>query len=149
MVVSRDVILKGVETELDRKHIGSQSHFDKEEIISIMLLLHNELLTKVDGCGQSSAIALQNVSFDDDRFNEKNLVQRRKLPVNHLPLFRQTGLIMFTSSTQKDEVNRLPNDFVFPCMTLCTLVTSWFCRNLSTKTLPLKFLVRAESRAIA
>ena len=38
MVVSRDVILKGVETELDRKHIGSQSHFDKEEIISQMTL---------------------------------------------------------------------------------------------------------------
>jgi hypothetical protein len=37
-----------------------------------------------------------------------------------------------------------PNDFVFPHMTLCALVTNWFCRNPSTKTLPLKFLVPVD-----
>ena len=44
----------------------------------------------------------------------------------------------------KGEVKRLPNDFVFPHMTLCTLVTSWFCGNPSTKTLPFKLLVGAN-----
>ena len=38
------------------------SHFDKEETISRVLLLHNELLKKVDGCGWSFANALQNVT---------------------------------------------------------------------------------------
>lgn len=38
------------------------SHFDKEETISRVLLLHNELLKKVDGCGRSFANALQNVT---------------------------------------------------------------------------------------
>jgi hypothetical protein len=34
----------------------------------------------------------------------------------------------------------LPQDFKFPCMTLCTLIMSWFCGNPSRKTLPFKFL---------
>jgi hypothetical protein len=58
MEASKDVILKGFQTELARRHIGSQSHFDKEENISRMLLFHNKLLKKVDGCGQSSDIPL-------------------------------------------------------------------------------------------
>ena len=47
----------------------------------------------------------------------------------------------------KGEVRRLPNDFVFPHMTLCALVTSWFCGNPSAKTLPLKFLLRADFKS--
>jgi hypothetical protein len=44
-------------------------------------------------------------------------------------------------------VKRLPNDSMFPHMTLCTLVTNWFCGNPSTKMLPLKFLVPADFKS--
>ena len=37
--------------------------------------------------------------------------------------------------------------FVFPHMTLCTLVMSWFCGNPSTKTIPLKYLIRADFKS--
>jgi hypothetical protein len=37
------MILSGVEAELDKRHIGSQSYFDKEGIISQMLLLHSKV----------------------------------------------------------------------------------------------------------
>jgi hypothetical protein len=70
IVLSRDVILKGVEEELDKRRIGSQSHFNKEEVISRMLLLHKEIVKMVDGCGRSLAIALQDASFSDDPLNE-------------------------------------------------------------------------------
>jgi hypothetical protein len=32
-----NTVFSGVEAELDKRHIGSQSYFDKEEIISWML----------------------------------------------------------------------------------------------------------------
>jgi hypothetical protein len=48
MEETNNTILSRVEAELDKRHIGSQRYFDKEEIISCMLLLHNELLKKVD-----------------------------------------------------------------------------------------------------
>jgi hypothetical protein len=71
MEKTKNAILSVMEEKLDKRHIGSQSYFDKEEIISQMLLLHNKLLKKVDACVCSSAIALQNPPRnDDDCFNE-------------------------------------------------------------------------------
>ena len=43
---SKVAILSGVEAELDKRRIGSQSHFNKEEILERMLGLHNELLRR-------------------------------------------------------------------------------------------------------
>jgi hypothetical protein len=40
-----------------------------------------------------------------------------------------------------------PNELVFPHMGLCALVVDWFCRNLSQKTLPLRFLVPANLKS--
>jgi hypothetical protein len=54
-------ILSGVEAELDRRRIGSQSHFGKEEILARMLSLHTELLKKLDLCAHTSSKALQDV----------------------------------------------------------------------------------------
>ncbi len=71
MEETKNAIFSGVEAELNKRHIGSQSYFEKEEIISRMLLLHNNLLKKVDVCVRSLAIALQNPPRnDDDCFNE-------------------------------------------------------------------------------
>jgi hypothetical protein len=38
----------------------------------------------------------------------------------------------------------VPADFVFPKMILCTFITSWFCRNESTQTVPFKMLRATE-----
>jgi hypothetical protein len=66
MEETKNAILSRVEVELDKRHIGSQSYIDKEEIISWMLLLHIELPKKVNVCVPSLAIALQNPPCDDD-----------------------------------------------------------------------------------
>jgi hypothetical protein len=47
-----------VEAKPDKRRIGSQSHFDKEEILERMITLHNELLKKVDVYGRKSANAI-------------------------------------------------------------------------------------------
>ncbi len=44
MEAPKNAILSGVEAELDKRHIGSQSYFDKEEILSWMILLYNKVL---------------------------------------------------------------------------------------------------------
>ena len=41
-------------------------------------------------------------------------------------------------------MSRLPEGFVFPKMTLATLLTSWFCGNQSTRTIPFKLLKATE-----
>ena len=44
----------------------------------------------------------------------------------------------------RGEMKRLPKNFVFPYMTLCTLVVNWFCGNPSQKSMPLKYIVPAD-----
>ena len=41
-------------------------------------------------------------------------------------------------------MSRVPANFVFPKMSLMTLITSWFCGNESMKTVPLKLLTATE-----
>ncbi len=148
LAASKVAILTGVEAEMDKQRIGSQSHFNKEEILERMITLHNELLKKVDICGQASANAIQNARFvgiedgtglDDIFLTASEEVTDKSLTI--VPSNRSKKCHFFYS---KGEVKRLPIDFVFPHMTLCTLVTSWFCGNPSTKTLPLKYLLQAD-----
>ena len=46
----------------------------------------------------------------------------------------------FNSFFSAGNISRVCADFVFPQMTLCTLITSWFCGNKSSKTVPFKLL---------
>jgi hypothetical protein len=60
MTETRDKIPSGVMAELDWRCIWSQSHFDKEEILAKMDVLHNLLLKRVDVFGHNSATPLWN-----------------------------------------------------------------------------------------
>ena len=98
-----------------------------------MLSLHNKILKKVDGCGQSTAIALQNASFNDDRLNKNFVSAEEETAGKSLTIVSSNRSKKFHFFYSKGEVKRLAKDFVFPHMTLCTLVTRWFCGNPSTK----------------
>ncbi len=149
MKATRDTILTGVEAELDKRCIGSQSHFDKEEILARMDELHNELLKKVDICGRSSATELQNVQVGNsisDEFlvsgdNDENF--SRPLTIVEESASNSRRFQFFYSV---GEIMHLPKDFTFPHMTLCMLITSWFCGNLSLKTLPFKYLKQCDMK---
>jgi hypothetical protein len=145
MKETRDTILNGVEAELDRRRIGSQSHFDKEEILARMDSLHHELLKKVNLCGQSSATALRNVQVADaDEFfvNDSDDDPRPLTIVEASGASNSSRRFQFFYSG--GEISRVPNDFEFPQMTLCTLITSWFCGNPSMQLLPFKFLKQRD-----
>ncbi len=124
MEETKNAISSGVEAESDKRHIGSQSYFDKEEIISWMLLLHNELLKKVDVCVCSSAIALQNPPRDDDDCFDEILVNvEEEAAGKSLTIVPTNSDTKFHFFYSQGEVKCLPNDFVFPHMTLCARVT--------------------------
>ncbi len=142
---TKNAILSGVKAELDKRLISSQSYFDKEETISWMLLLHNELLKNVDVCVCSSATALRNPPRDDDDCFDENFVNAEEEAAGKsLTIVPTNSDKKFHFFYSQVEVKRLLNDFVFPHMTLCTLVMNWFCGNPSIKTRPLKFLVPAD-----
>jgi hypothetical protein len=148
MEASKVAILSGVEAELDKRRIGSQSHFDKEEILDRMLNLHNELLKKVDACGRDSANAVANAHFagdgGDTDFGDIFITPSEEEADKALTIVPSNRSKKFTFFYSNGEVNRVPKDFVLPHMTLCTLVISWFCGNPSTKTLPLKYLTTMD-----
>ncbi len=54
MESTKNAILASVEAKLDRRHLESQSHFDKQEIINTMMRMHSEMLKKVDLYAQNS-----------------------------------------------------------------------------------------------
>jgi hypothetical protein len=127
MKTTRDAILTGVEAELNRRRIGSQSHFNNKEIPARMDGLHNELLKKVDLCGQSSATALQNVQAGDGIANEflvssdgdKNFYQPLTIVEQSASNSRRFQLFYSVG-----KIERLPKDFMIPHMSLCTLIAS-------------------------
>ena len=56
---SKNEILAGVKSDLDERRLGSQSYFDKEEIIAKMGDYHNELMKRVEVVGRRSYTAIQ------------------------------------------------------------------------------------------
>ncbi len=148
MESTKNAILSGVEAELDRRRIGSQSHFDKEEILSWIASMHTELLKKVDMCLRSLTTALQGPCFDapgnvNEIFVNEEEESARKLLTIVLPNSSKKFHFFYL----KGQVKRFPNDFVFPHMSLCALVVNWFCGNPTQKTLPLRFFVPANLKS--
>jgi hypothetical protein len=56
---SKNDIIAGVKSDLDGRRLGSQSYFDKEEIIAKMGDYHIELMKKVEVVGRRSYTAIQ------------------------------------------------------------------------------------------
>ena len=149
MVSTKDAILNGLIAELDRRRIGSQSHFDKEEILASMTTMHNELLKKVDLCMRNSQKELQIVPlFDSPADCEDEIFvnaeeESKGKPVTIVPASSEKKFHFFFSN---GELRRLPPNFVFPHMGLCSLIVNWFCGNPSQKTMPLKLILPRDLR---
>lgn len=136
----------GVGQEADRRRIGigSQSHFDKEEILASMTTMHNELIKKVDLCMRNSQKELQVVPLFDSPADFGNEIfvnaeeEAKGKPVTIVPASSEKKFHFFYSN---GELRRLPPKFVFPHMGLCSLIVNWFCGNPSQKTMPFKHIV--------
>jgi hypothetical protein len=144
-------IIQDIKDDLDSRRIGSQSHYDKEEIIRTMGALHDALLKKITRVGQSgyaATYALQSNAHGEDadavrqRLSENNDVT---CATNTITVVEPDGGRRFQFFYRKGgAVSRLPEGFVFPRMTFATLLTSWFCGNQSKKTIPFKLLRATE-----
>ncbi len=91
MQTTKDAILGGVVTELDWRRIGSQSQYDKEEIILATTNMHREVLKKVGECICTLTAVLRDVVPCSDARDET------KIFVTERPLVSQIELAGFNS----------------------------------------------------
>jgi len=145
---AKDSIISGLKADLDGRRLGSQSYFDKEEIIEKMGELHNELLRRVEVVGRRSATALQ--AGENDAGHE--VTAGGSDSVSSLSVDASASVTLVEQGSGKKyqyfysagAMSRVPANFVFPKMSLMTLITSWFCSNESMKTVPFKLLAATE-----
>ncbi len=130
--------------------LGSQSYFDKEEIIEKMGELHNELLRCVEVVGRRLATALQ-AGGNDAAGHEVTVGGSDRVSSLSVDASASVTFLVEQGSGKKYQyfysagaMSRVPAIFVFPKMSLMTLITSWFCGNESMKTIPFKLLAATE-----
>jgi len=145
IAASKDEIIAGVKSDLDGRRLGSQSYFDKEEIIAKMAEFHVEMMRKVEVVGRNSSTAIQAGCRDVDFTVGDQVVEGSGDSVSTITASSAHTLIdergkRFQIFFSAGAISRVGPEFVFPKMTLCTLITSWFSGNQSTKTLPFKLL---------
>jgi hypothetical protein len=150
---SKNEIFNGVKNDLDKRRLGSQSYFDKEEIIAKMGELHSDLMKKIKLVGHKASTALQAGHEGDFEFgfggdaalvmaggnDSVSTLTNLSLTVVE-PSCGRCFQFFYTGGT----LSRVHADFIFPKMTLCTLITAWYCGNESTKTAPFKLLRATE-----
>jgi hypothetical protein len=142
---AKEDIIAGVKEDLDNRRLGSQSYFDKEEIIGKMTEYHNEVLKRVDHVGYSGFAALRenelpNGSYDNIQIGGASEDGDLEGITMVEPDQRRFQFFYSAGGT----VSRLPEGFVFPKMTLATMLTNWFCGNQNTRTIPFKLLAGRE-----
>ncbi len=140
-------IVKGVKNDLDGRRLGSQSYFDKEEIIQKMGVLHAELMRKVDIVGQQSSTAVQACREELDFGSSATEVtlcggddQGGASDISALTNTSTTITIVEPSHGKRfmyvyleGSFSHLHQEFVFPVMILSALIICWFCGNESTR----------------
>jgi len=147
---AKNSIIGGVKADLDGRRLGSQSYFDKEEIIQKMGELHSKLLRRVEVVGRRSATVLQHQAGGNDAAGHVVTVGGAE-SVSTLSVDTSVSVTMVEQGGKKFQyfyssgaMSRVPANFVFPQMSLMTLITSWFCGNESMKTVPYKLLMATE-----
>ncbi len=122
---SRSNILEGVKNDLDGRRIGTQSYF-----VAKMIELYRELGEKVDNVRRQSATALQ-AGRDDVDFSgpevtlgEANKGGDLEVSTSILTIVEPgCGKKFQTFYSGGGSISRVHKDFVFPVMTLATLIT--------------------------
>lgn len=145
---NRDEVLAGFKAELDDRHIGSQNHFDKEAICALLTEMHTDMINGFEKFGRNAANMVRECSGVDDVILQQmsgGAGDTEEQADSTITMRGQSGTHKFQVFFGKDGIiSRVPTDFVFPEMTLCTLITFWFCGNPRKKIIPLKMLSARE-----
>jgi hypothetical protein len=151
---SKDKIIAGVKSDLDGRWLWSQSYFDKEEIIAKMAEFHIKMMRKVEVVERKSSTAIQAGCEDADFSSGHEVVEG---PADSISTITASSAHTLVDSSGKrfqiffsgGVISRVRPDFVSPKMTLCTLITCWFCGNESAKTVLFKLLRPMEIKKVS
>jgi hypothetical protein len=139
-----DAILGGVKEDLDGRRLGSESYFVKEEIVAEIKLLHADMTQRMETIARSSfsyALQVPHVQQGGIEVAVGGLGEDTQLPSDStVTLFDRGTGHRFQYFCSAGGIRRLPENFVFPKMSLVTLITSWFSGNESMRTVPYKQL---------
>ena len=144
---NRDDVLAGFKAELDNRQIGSQNYFDKETVCALITEMHKDMTSRFDNFGQNAANMVRECSGVDDVILQQMSggAGDTEEAESTITMVGQSGTHKFQVFFGKDGViSRVPADFVFPEMTLCTLITFWFCGNPRKKIVPLRMISARE-----
>jgi len=147
MARTRDDVLAGFKSELDERQIGSQNYFDKETVCALIKDMHNDMTTRFDNFGRNAANIVRECSGVDDVVLQHTIGGGNSTAAESTVTMmdQNGGAHKFQVFYGKDGIiSRLPSNFVFPDMTLCTLITFWFCGNPRMKIVPLKMISARE-----
>ena len=145
-------IISGVKADLDGRRLGSQSYFDKEEIIAKIGELHAELMRKVDIVSRRASITVQQGRDEcaGVEITSGGAAGSSGSVVSSLSSYEPITLVdesdgkKFQFFYSSGSVGRVPPDFVFPKMSLMTLITNWYAGNEGMKMVPYKLLQAKE-----
>jgi hypothetical protein len=144
MAKNRDDILAGFKSDLDGRQIGSQNYFDKETVCALITEMHNDMTSRFDNFGKNAANIIRECSGVDDvvlQHTRGNTATESTVTM----MDPNGGAHKFQVFFGKNGIiSRVPSNFMFPEMTLCTLITFWFCGNPRMKIVPLKMISARE-----
>ena len=143
-----DAILDGVKDDLDGRRLGSESYFAKEEIVAEIKLMRADMTQRMEIIARSSSSCALQVPYAQQEGFEVavgGLGEDTQLPSDSaVTLFDRGTGHRFQYFCSAGGIRRLPENFVFPKMSLVTLITSWFSGNESVRTVPYKQLRAAD-----
>ncbi len=142
-----EAILNGMKEDLDGRRLGMELYFAKEEIVAEIKMMRADMTQRMNTIARSlSSFALQAPYVEQPEVavggvEEDEPSQGDTSPVTLLD--RATGH-RYQYFISAGGIQRLPEDFVFPKMSLVTLITSWFSGNESMRTVLYKLLRAME-----
>ena len=144
-----DAILNGVKEDLDGRRLGSESYFAKEEIVAEIKLMRADMTQRMETIARSSSsYALQVPNVQQAGLEVAvgdSLGEDTQSPSDTaVTLIDRGNGHRFQYFCSSGGIRRLPENFVFPKMSLVTLITSWFSGNASMRTMPYKQLRAAD-----
>ena len=136
-----EAILNGVKEDLDRRRLGMESYFAKEEIVAEIKMMRADMTQRMNTIVRSSSSFALQAPYVEQPEVAVGGVEEDEPSVT---LLDQATGHRYQDFISAGGIQRLPDNFVFPKMSLVTLITSWFSGNESMRTVRYKLLRATE-----
>lgn len=144
----RNSIINGMRNELDQRNIGGDSYMSTQ-ILDKVNEVHERMLSVLNGTGgtaqqnQNELNEIFDYCFDDEV--EEVATQNNSEEASGIPKTNNDQKIMLSwKNTSGGKFKLLPKNYVIPHMSLCNLVTMWYCGDKQNKIPPYKMLSASD-----